>query len=64
MPSRADVEAGRAFVRLFLKNDMSRQLVRVLRTAQAKLQNFSRSAIGAGRQIAMAGALARQSLRH
>ena len=58
MASKADLEAGRAFVRLYLKNDMSRQLVRVLRTAQTKLRNFSRSALRTGRQIAIAGSLA------
>ncbi len=57
MPSTQAIQAGRAFVRLFLKNDMTSQLVRVLRKAQARLQNFSRSAITMGRQVAIAGAL-------
>ncbi len=56
MPSRADVEAGRAFVRLFLKNDMSRQLVRALRNAQAKLRQFGQSAMMTGRRLAIVGA--------
>ena len=58
MASTQEIQAGRAYVRLFLKNDMSSQLVRALRNAQAKLRNFSRSALSAGRQIAIAGALA------
>ena len=55
MPSRADVEAGRAFVRLYLKNDISSQLVRVLRAAQTKLRQFGQSASAVGRQMAVAG---------
>jgi len=55
MPSRADVEAGRAFVRLYLKNDMSRQLVRALKAAQAKLRQFGQSAMATGRRVALAG---------
>jgi len=58
MASKADVEAGRAFVRLFLKNDMSRQLVKTLRAAQAKLRSFGQSAVGMGRNLAMAGTAA------
>ncbi len=55
MASKKDLEAGRAFVRLFLKNDMTKQLVRVLRSAQNKLRNFGRSAMAAGRQLAVVG---------
>ena len=57
MASKQEISAGRAFVTLFLKNDMTRQLVRALKAAQVKLRNFSRSAISAGRQIATAGLL-------
>jgi TP901 family phage tail tape measure protein len=55
MPSRADVEAGRAFVRLYLKNDISAQLVRVLQAAQTKLRNFGTSASMIGRQVGFIG---------
>jgi|GEM_PF-3542038 len=58
MPSRADIEAGRAFVRLFLQNDMSRQLVRALRGAQDSLRNFGQSATALGARIAAAGVAA------
>ena len=56
MASKADVEAGRAFVRLFLKNDMASQLVRALRSAQNKLRDFSQSAMMMGKRLAFAGA--------
>lgn len=55
MASRADIEAGRAFVRLFLKNDMASQLTRALKTAQTKLRNFGRSARMMGRRLAISG---------
>ncbi len=55
MASRQEIESGRAFVRLFLKNDMSRQLVRALRNAQAKLRQFGQSAMMTGRRIATVG---------
>ena len=57
MASTSEILAGKAFVRLFLKNDMTRQLVRVLRNAQTKLKKFGRSAIATGRRIAVVGAL-------
>ncbi len=47
--------AGRAFVRLFLKNDMTRQLVRALKAAQAKLKSFGQTAMATGRQVAFVG---------
>ena len=55
MASTADVQAGRAFVRLFLKNDMSSQLVRALRKAQAKLRQFGQSAMMTGTRVAAVG---------
>ncbi len=56
MASKQAIESGRAFVRLFLKNDMTRQLVRGLQAAQAKLKKFGQSALMAGRTFAIAGA--------
>jgi TP901 family phage tail tape measure protein len=58
MASKADVEAGRAFVRLFLKNDMSKALSGALRAASNQLRSFGQSAVSMGRSIAMAGAAA------
>lgn len=55
MASRADIQAGRAFVRLFLKNDMTRQLVRALKAAQTRLRKFGDSAIATGRRVAFVG---------
>lgn len=57
MASKADISAGRAFVRLYLKNDMSAQLTRGLKASSAKLRKFGRSAMMMGRQIAIAGAV-------
>jgi len=55
MPSRADIEAGRAFVRLFLKNDMSKQLVRSLNNAKKQLRSFGQSTTAMGKQLAAVG---------
>jgi TP901 family phage tail tape measure protein len=55
MASTADLEAGKAFVRLYLKNDMSRKLVGVLRGAQSQLKKLGQSAMTMGRQLTFAG---------
>ena len=55
MASKADVEAGRAFVRLFLKNDMASQLARGLKSAGAKLKSFGRGAMVAGAKVTAVG---------
>jgi len=56
MASKADVEAGRAFVRLFLKNDMSKQLAGALRAAGDQLKSFGTQVMGVGAGLAAAGA--------
>ncbi|MBC8869190.1 MAG: phage tail tape measure protein [Planctomycetes bacterium] len=56
MAGRKDLEAGGAFVRLYLRDELTRKLVRTLRTAGQKLQNFGRAAQQMGRQIATASA--------
>ncbi|NQT40319.1 MAG: phage tail tape measure protein [Planctomycetes bacterium] len=50
MASRADVQAGKAFVLLYLKNDMGRQLGRALKSAGSNLQSagLRMAGIGAG----------------
>jgi len=55
MPSKRDVEAGRAFVRLYLKNDFGRQLNRALTAAGHKLKSFGRGTMMAGAGVAAAG---------
>lgn len=56
MASKADVEAGKAFVRLYLKNDFGRQLAGALNAAGAKMQSWGRSTMVAGATITAAGA--------
>ena len=56
MASKQDVESGRAFVRLFLKNDMARQLSGALKAAGSKLRSFGRDTMMAGAKMAGAGA--------
>ena len=56
MPSGGDIEAGRAFVRLFLKNDFSKKLAGALKAAGSQLQSFGRGTMMAGVKMAGAGA--------
>lgn len=56
MAGRADIEAGRAFVRLFLKNELTTQLAGALRSASARLAAFGESAKAMGVSIAAIGA--------
>jgi len=56
MAGRSDIEAGGAFVRLFLKNDLTRQLVRTLRNAGQSMQSFGGTVQKIGAPIAAAGA--------
>jgi hypothetical protein len=55
MASRGDIEAGRAFVRLFLKNDLTKQLNGVIGQARASLSQFSRITMTAGRALTKIG---------
>jgi len=55
MASSSQIEAGRAFVRLFLKNDMASQLRRALRSAGSNLQSFGRNTMMAGAKMAGIG---------
>lgn len=55
MAGRADVEAGRAFVRIFLKNDMSKALAKSLKSAGDSVQSFGEGAMKAGAAVTAAG---------
>jgi hypothetical protein len=55
MPSKKDIEAGRAFVRLFLKNDMRKQLSGALQSAGKTLKGWGRSTMVAGAGMTAAG---------
>jgi hypothetical protein len=55
VPSKREIEAGRAFVRLFLKNDMRRQLTGALRSAGNQLKGWGRSTMVAGAGVTAAG---------
>jgi hypothetical protein len=54
--STQEIQAGKAFVRLFLKNDFSSQLTRALQSAGAKLKSFGSGVMARGALIAGAGA--------
>ena len=56
MASTQEIESGRAFVRLFLKNDMASQLSRALKASGEKLKGFGRGAMVAGAKVTGAGA--------
>jgi len=56
MASKREIEAGRAFVRLFLKNDLRRQLSGAIKAAGAKLQSFGRGTMMAGAGMVAGGA--------
>jgi hypothetical protein len=55
MPGRRDIEAGGAFVRLFLKNDMTKDLVKSLHGAGNMVQGFGMRVGAMGAGIAAAG---------
>lgn len=55
MPSKKDIEAGRAYVRIFLKNDMRAQLAKALRAAGGALKRFGRRAVIIGGSVVAAG---------
>ena len=57
MAGRADVEAGGAFVKLFLKNDMTKQLATTLRAASKQLKSFGQSATALGTTFLKTGAV-------
>ena len=56
MAGRSDVEAGRAFVRLTLKIDMTKALTGALRAAGERVQGFGSTVQRIGAPIAAAGA--------
>ena len=55
MANKRDIEAGRAFVRLFLKNDMTAALSKSLKSAGASMQSFGRRVTAIGVPIAAVG---------
>ena len=56
MAGRSDIQAGGAFVRLFLKDEMTKKLVRTLRNAGQKIQNIGASVVKLGAPIMAMGA--------
>jgi TP901 family phage tail tape measure protein len=56
MASRADIEAGRAFVRLYLRNELTSQLAGALKAASARLSAFGDSVKQLGVSMAAIGA--------
>lgn len=56
MAGKGDIQAGGAFVRLFLKDEMTRALVSSINKAGASMQSFGASAMGIGARIGAAGA--------
>ena len=56
MASTQEIQAGKAYVRLFLKNDMASQLSRALKASGEKLKGFGRGAMIAGAGVSAAGA--------
>ena len=56
MASAKDIQAGKAFVLLFLKNDMSSQLSLALKKSGGELKRFGRDATMAGLKMAATGA--------
>jgi len=55
MAGRQDIEAGRAFVRLFLKDDMTRNLQRSLGNVGTQLRETGAQVAGVGVKILAAG---------
>jgi len=55
MAGQRDIEAGRAFVRLWLKNDLTKQLSGALNSAGQKMQTWGRGIQKVGLPIAAAG---------
>ena len=55
MASTQEIQAGKAFVLLFLKNDMASQLTRALKASGEKLKGFGRGALVAGAKVTAAG---------
>jgi hypothetical protein len=55
MISKKEIEAGRAFVRLFLKNDFKKQLVGALNNAGNHLRSWGRNTMMAGATVTAAG---------
>jgi len=56
MPTKRELEAGRAFLRLFLKDDMTKALARKLAGAGATLESTGQKVAATGAGIAAAGA--------
>ena len=55
MASRGDIEAGRAFVRLFLKDDINAALAKAMGTAVKTLKSSGEAMMAAGSKSLMAG---------
>ena len=55
MASKRDVEAGRAYVRLFLKNDLAASLSKALSTASQELKTFSATVSDLGKTLSGVG---------
>jgi hypothetical protein len=55
MAGKADIEAGRAFVRLFLKNDLSKQLAGVMKSAGESVKQLGAGAMRAGAGLTAGG---------
>lgn len=55
MAGRQDIEAGRSFVRLYLKDDMTKALIKSLRSAGQAAQDLGASIAKVGAPIAAAG---------
>jgi len=55
MASSADIEAGRAFVRLFLKDDINAALAKAMGTAVKTLKSSGEAMMAAGSRSLMAG---------
>ena len=58
MAGKSDVMAGRAFVSLFLKDDMTKAMTTALRSASASLKSFGEKATQAGRSMLFVGTAA------
>lgn len=55
MPGRADIEAGRAFVRLFLKDDLTKKLQQSLSAIGATLKDTGQQITALGKRMAATG---------
>lgn len=55
MASKADIEAGRAFVRLYLRNDLTRQLATAIKSAGESVLQLGASAMRAGAGLTAGG---------